>query len=90
MDHTQIQALIKENGSLFWSIPEKDKENISLDSLVETILNYGNERSVKQLLGIIGIQQVAEIFYRQISKKRSNYFPQVKNYFNLYFQKHAH
>lgn len=90
MNHTsEIREFIRENGKLFWYVPEQEKENISLESVVETILNYGNERSVKKLFNLVGINKVADIFYKQVSGKRVNYFPQVINYFNLYFQRHA-
>ena len=89
MHNPELKAFIKENGRLFWWTPEKDKENMSIESVVEAILNYGNEQSVKKLFQIVGIHQVADIFYRQISSSRPNYFPQVVNFFDLYFQKHA-
>ena len=34
------QTLINENSHLFWWVPEDKKKNLSLDSLVEAILNY--------------------------------------------------
>ena len=80
---------IKENSSLLWYIPEHEKRNISLELLVETILNYGDEKSVKRLFDLVGINEVAKIFYKHISGKRVNYFPQVVNFFKLYFQRHA-
>lgn len=89
MNPLELKAFIKENSRIFWWVPEEDKENMSLESVVEAILNYGNEQSVKKLFQIVGIHQVADIFYRQLSGPRPNYFPQVSNFFNLYFQKHA-
>ena len=71
-------------------MPEDKKSSLTIESLVEAILNYGTEASVKQLFDICGIELVAQIFYRQISQPRSNYFPITKHYFNLYFRKHAH
>ena len=85
----EIKQLIKENSSLFWWIKEEEKENISQEFLVETILNYGDIKSVKKLFELIGINKVAEIFYKQTSRERINYFPQVVNFFNLYFKRHA-
>jgi len=85
----EIKQLIKENSSLFWWIKEEKKENISQEFLVETILNYGDIRSVKKLFELFGINKVAEIFYKQTSRERINYFPQVVNFFNLYFKRHA-
>ena len=89
MHRKGIRDLINENSSLFWYIPEQEKENISPELLVETILNYGNEKSVRKLFDLMGINEVADIFYKHISDKRVNYFPQVINFFNLYFQRHA-
>lgn len=89
MRRKELRELIKENSSLFWYIPEQEKENISPELLVETVLNYGNEKSVRRLFDLMGINEVADIFYKHISGKRVNYFPQVVNFFNLYFQRHA-
>ena len=61
----EIKQFIKENSSLFWWIKEGEKENISQEFLVETILNYGDIKSVKKLFKLIGINKVAEIFYKQ-------------------------
>lgn len=84
-----IKEFITENSSLFWSIPEDRKESISTESLVEHILNYGDENNVKKLLDIVGLEKVAKIFSRQTSGPRCNYFPQVVNFFNLYFKRHV-
>ena len=89
MHNQEILDFIKENSSLFWYTREEDKKNISIEFLVETILNYGDEKSVKKLFDLVGIKKVAEIFYKQTSGMRSNYFPQVENYFKLYFKRHA-
>lgn len=86
---TEIKQFIKENSSLFWYIPEDKKQDISHEVLVEFILNYGNQNSVKKLFNLLGINQVANIFYKQTNRQRVNYFPQVTNFFNLYFQKYA-
>ena len=86
-----MKEFIKEHGYLFWYTPEDKKEYISQEFLVETILNFGNEHDVKKLFHLLGIKQVAGIFYKQTrDRKRINYFPQVVNFFNLYFNKNAH
>ena len=89
MHNKEVRELIKQNSSLFWHVPENEKKHISLEFLVETILNYGDEQSVKQLFDLVGINEVADVFYKHISGKRINYFPQVVNFFGLYFQRHA-
>lgn len=85
----EIKTFIKENSSLFWYIKEEEKENISIEFLIETILNYGDEKSVKKLFDLVGINKVAEIFYRQTSRKRVNYQKRTVHFFNLYFKRHA-
>lgn len=89
MNNSDIKEFIRENRSLFWYIKEDAKEDISIDLLIETILNYGNEKSVKRLFDLLGIKKVAEIFYRQTSGKRINYSPRTLHFFNLYFKKNA-
>jgi hypothetical protein len=83
------QEIIRKYGNLFWYIPEEEKKNISLEALVEAILNYGDLDAVRQLISLAGIKNVAEIFFRQNRNKRVNYFPQVANFFTLYFNRHA-
>ena len=89
MNNPKIKEFIQENSSLFWYTPEEEKENISLNFLVETILNYGNEKSIKKLFELLGINEVAEIFYKQISRQRINYHKRTVNFFELYFKRHA-
>lgn len=86
----ELKQFIKENASLFWYIPESEKEQMSHEVLVEFILNYGNAKSVKKLLDILGIDYVAAIFYKLTERKRVNFFPPVVHYFNLYFKRYAH
>ena len=85
----EIKQFISENSSLFWYILEEEKQNISIAFLIETILNFGDEKSVKKLFDLVGINKVAAIFYKQTSRKRVNYFSQVVNFFDLYFKRHA-
>ncbi len=87
--NTDIQNFIIENEALFWGVKAEEKVNISQDLLVETILNYGNEKSVKKLFDLIGIKTAADIFFRQISGRRSNYHRRTKHFFEIYFKKHA-
>jgi len=89
MQSQEIRGLINEYSSLFWYIPDQEKENISPELLVETIFNYGDEKAVQKLLHLMGTNHVADIFYKQISGERVNYFPEVINFFDLYFQRHA-
>ena len=85
----EIKRFIKNHSSLFWYIKEDAKESISTEFLVETILNYGELKDVKKMLALLGTKRTAEIFFKQTHNKRCNYFPKVKYYFTLYFNRHA-
>lgn len=75
---------------LAWYV--KDKSKISEDSAVEHILNNGNWRDVQEMIKILGMAKAARIF-RKRSKPdrfgRQNYRPEIRHYFNLYFDKYA-
>jgi len=85
----EIKSYIRERRDLFWYTKEDQKEEISLDFLVETILNYGSLQDAKELFKLIGIKETASIFFKNSQKSRNNYLPKVKNYFTLYFKRHA-
>lgn len=82
-----IQEFIKKRPYLIWYV--KDYNSLSEAKIVESVLNYGNWNDVLELIKILGIQKTAAIFKRQISQKRCNYYPVIKNYFHLYFNKYA-
>jgi hypothetical protein len=92
MNSPEVKAFIHKHSVLFWYTPEDRKENISLDFLVEHILNYGSSEAIRELFSIIGVDEAALIFFRNTAhdeRKRGNYFDLVYNYFNLYFKRHA-
>lgn len=87
-----IESLIDENKELFWFTPSDKKVNIDEDQLVETVLNYGDEKAVKRLIEIMGINHVAHIFEKQTAlsnRRRNNYHELVLNFFQLYFSRLA-
>lgn len=88
-NNTEIIQLIDEYSHLFWYTPENEKENISMDLLVETILNYGDLDAFKKLINTMGIKTVANIFYNHKERKKLNYYPEIYNFFTLYFNKYA-
>jgi len=90
--NTDLSTFINNHKSLFWFTPEEKLDQISLAVLIETILNYGTMDDVRELFRLVGIKTVAEIFFESIQKserRRNNYFPDVENYFTLYFKKHV-
>jgi hypothetical protein len=88
-NNEEIKKFIKEHSSLFWYIKEDAKEKISIEFLVETILSYGNGNDVKKLFQLISVERAAQIFYMQISRKRTNYRPRTLHFFKLYFDRHV-
>jgi len=68
---------------------EDKGETVSDELLVETMLNYGSLEQIKELFTQINIQTVAEIFRNMTGRKKLNYFPEVWNYFELYFNKYV-
>jgi len=61
--------------------------------LVETILNYGTMDDVRELFKVMGIQNVAKLFFDAITqseRRKNNYFELTENYFTLLFNKYAH
>ena len=83
-----LKYFIKKRRYLVWYV--KKPENLSQEAIVEAVLNYGNWDDVKKLFSILGIKKVAKIFKKQITRrKRINYRPEIKHYFNLYFKKYG-
>ncbi len=93
----QIQAFplwrtdfIVQHRYLFWSVGDAHLPFISDELLIETIFNYGSLEDVKFLFDNIGIENVAKIFYKSLNNRtRHNYFPEVANFFHLYFKRHV-
>jgi len=92
MHSPELKAFIRSHSALFWSIPEDKKEEISEEVLVEYILNYGDMKGIRRLIDLLGMKQVAEIFFRSINlseRRKNNYHDMTLNYFTLFFQRHA-
>jgi hypothetical protein len=87
-----IKDFIKEHQTLFWYSPEPKSETVSDELLVETILNYGSLNSAWQLFQIMGIKNVAKIFFDSINlseRRKNNYHELTLNYFTLLFNRYA-
>lgn len=83
----KIIKFIKDRPHLIWYVKNYDK--LSDESIVEHTLNYGNWDDVQELFKIMDIKKAADIFDTYANRKRSNYRPEVKNFFKLYFKKYA-
>jgi len=82
-----INDFIKKRPYLIWYT--KNFDNLSVDSIVEAVLNYGNWDDFEKMVKILGMKKTASVFRKKSKQKRCNYRPEIKNYFQLYFQKYA-
>lgn len=89
MASKELQDFIAARKTLVWYV--RDPRKLSEESVVEAVLNYGNWRDVQKLTSILGIENVARIFRKQMvtGRQRGNYYPEVANYFGLYFDKYV-
>ncbi len=87
----ELKALIRKNAHLFWYIKDEAKENLPLSVVTEFFLNYADKEDVKKLFQLAGIENVADVFFKQLSEwgNRSNYLPVMENFFTLYFKRYA-
>ena len=79
--------ILNQCDYLFWWVKNKDK--LSDEAIVETLLCYGDEEQVKSLFFWLGTKQVAEIFKKQIHQKRVNYPARTQHFFNLLFESYV-
>ena len=87
-----LKNFIRENGYLFWYTPEDKGENVTDELLVETMLNYGNLDQIKNLFNLMGMRNVAQIFFDSINlseRRKNNYHELTLNYFTLFFNRYA-
>ncbi|MBE3085921.1 MAG: hypothetical protein IMZ64_06865 [Bacteroidetes bacterium] len=89
MNSSEVKTFIRQHSSLFWYTPEDKKEDIGPELLVETILNYGTLDDVRNLFKVFGIKETARVFFDAEGRKKLNYYPEVYNFFSLYFKKYA-
>lgn len=82
-----IGDFVRKRKHLFWST--KNYDGLSEGAVVEGVLNYGDMDDVRELISLLGIREVAKIFYKQTHRMRINYDPKIVNYFSLFFQKYA-
>ena len=90
MNSPEIRSFINKHSDLFWYIPADKKEEISHDLMVETIFNYGNLDDIRQLVNILGIKRLTEIYNGINGRKKLNYYPEVFNLLSLIIRKYAH
>ena len=84
-----VKDYIQEHQALFWYSPEDKRETVSDELLVETLINYGTWEDIHKLFDVMGIKNVAAIFREMKGRKSLNIYPELRNYFELYFDRYA-
>ena len=87
-----LKNFIRENGSLFWYTPEDKGEKVTDELLVETMLNYGSLEQIQTLFDLMGMKEIAKIFFQSINlseRRKNNFFEPTLNYFTLFFNRYA-
>ena len=79
--------IVKERPYLWWWVG--DKQNLSVESVVQGVLANGDMDDLLVLFQLIGREQVKQIFLRQISMPRHNYRKQTVNFFKKVFAQDA-
>ena len=85
-----IKDFAKKHPYLIWWTT--DFKQITPEAVVEATLNYGDWDEVQELFAILSKEKVAEIFRKKSKVSamgRQNYLPEIKNYFNFYFDKYV-
>ena len=79
----QARDIIRKNPVLIWY--SKNYDGFDLPCIVEAVLNYGSWDEFKELIGAVGIEEVAKIFYQHANRPRCNYKDLSKIYFDKVF-----
>lgn len=83
----RINSFIEKRPYLVWYT--KNYKRLSKEAVLEAVLNYGDFDDAKKAISVLGNKEAARIFKKQLRQKRINYSPKIRNYFELYFKKHA-
>lgn len=79
-----VNDIFREKPYLVWYV--KNPKKLSEESVLEHVLNYGNWEDVQQFIKIKGMVNTRKLFYKTISRKRTNYHPAISSYFTRYFE----
>jgi len=89
MNSPEIKQFIREHSNLFWYTPEDKKEEISNELLIETVFNYGDLNDIRQLINILGMEQLSKVFYSLSGRKKLNYYPEIYHFFSILIKRYA-
>jgi hypothetical protein len=84
------EEFINKNAHLFWYIKKEAIPKIGNEVLVEFIFNYGTWEDVKELIKIIGFQELKKVYDGITDRKIGNYPPEIYNFLGLITKKYAY
>ena len=80
---------IDKNKHLFWYIKKDKIPFIGNEVLVEFIFNYGTWEDVKELVKIIGYQELKNVYDGITDRKLGNYIPEMYSLLERIVYKYA-
>ena len=92
MRSSEVKTFIDDHQHLFWYSPPPKSETVSDELLVEMVLNYGNMDELRGLFAVMGMKNVADIFFDSIGKsdrRKGNYHELTVHFFTLLFNRYA-
>lgn len=81
--------LIQKNKHLFWYIKKESLYNISDDVLVEFIINYGEMEAVKELIQVLGMENLKKVYKNITGKRVGNYLPASLHFLKLIVERYV-
>ncbi len=84
----RLKTLIEQHNYLFWDISKDSLYNLSNEAVLERILQYGDMPELKEIIRILGNDNIKKSYNIIKNKKRVNLRPQTINFFDLYIEKH--
>ncbi|MEI6462999.1 MAG: hypothetical protein WCO33_05060 [bacterium] len=85
-----LQKYLLENKQLFWDTDQAKFDQLSDESIIERIMQYGNMRDFSILESTYGDAYIAEVFEKILNKKRVNLSKETVNFYSLYLNHNAH
>lgn len=83
------EEFITKNAELFWYIKKESFHKIDNEVLVEFIFNYGSWQDVKDLIKIIGYQELKRVYSEITDRKIGNYIPEMLDLMGRITHKYA-
>lgn len=80
----EIHNFISKNPALFWSVNKDKLHNISLEAVLEAVLNNASLKDCLKIIKLIGYKKSLEILQNTPQRKQGNYYPEIFNFFKLY------